>query len=333
MGIGTCSDTDVIIPGTYNDKPVTHIGVRAFEYCGKLTSIVIPDSVTGISSDAFANCANLTSITIGKGVKAVSGGVFEYCKKLKEIHISDIASWCNIKWSDNPFDYHYASELYLNGKLLTDLIIPNGVTSVAGAACRSYDKLASVTIPDSVTSIGDQAFYSCDALASITIGSGVASIGNTAFGASKALKSITVSPSNPVYHSEENCLIQTETKTLILGCETSVIPADGSVTMIGSSAFCYESLLTSIVIPAGVTEVGEYAFSGCENLQSVTFPNTLKWIASKSFAQCPLVDIYFNGTKAEWDAVPKSSGYQREWDDGAYNYTVHCSDGDIVSDG
>ena len=61
--IGSCTDTDIIIPAYYNEKPVTGIGAKAFDHCDYLTSITIPDSVTSIGDYAFEGCFGLKSIT------------------------------------------------------------------------------------------------------------------------------------------------------------------------------------------------------------------------------------------------------------------------------
>ena len=130
-------------------------------------------------------------------------------------------------------------------------------------------QLTSITIPGSVTSIGDYAFEECRGLTSITIPGSVASIGGGAFQSCWGLTSITVASGNAKYHDEGNCVIETESKTLIAGCKNSIIPTDGSVTSIGQSAFYGCSGLTSITIPDSVTSIGGGAFEFCSGLTSI----------------------------------------------------------------
>ena len=139
---------------------VTHIGGRAFQNCFSLTSINIPNSVTSIASRAFEGCGNLTSV-----------------------HITDLAAWCNITFDSglyaNPLCY--AHHLYLNNQEITNLIIPEGMTSIGDFAFQNCTGLTSITIPNSVTDIGHNAFEGCRSLTSITIPNSVTSIGNYAF--------------------------------------------------------------------------------------------------------------------------------------------------------
>ena len=168
----------------------------------------------------------------------------------------------------------------------TDIVVPekspagdtvtaigNGYVSGKYTGFYKCSKITSVVIPASVTSIGYYAFAGCSSLTSIDIPASVTSIKLGAFSSCSSLTSITVAEGNTVYHSAGNCIIETESKTLIAGCGNSVIPDDGSVTSIGNQAFYGCSSLTSIEIPASVTSIGYEAFSGCSNLQYNTYSN------------------------------------------------------------
>ena len=115
--------TSVTIPNS-----VTSIGSYAFENCTGLTSIEIPNSVTSIGYHAFENCTGLTSIEIPNSVTSIGYHAFYGCSGLTSVNISDIAAWCAISFDDNPL--YYAHKLYLNGTLVTELVIPNSVTSI-----------------------------------------------------------------------------------------------------------------------------------------------------------------------------------------------------------
>ena len=112
------------------------------------------------------------------------------------------------------------------------------------------------------------------------------SIGSSVFFGCSGLAKITVAEGNPVYHSKGNCLIETATKTLISGCQNSVIPTDGSVTSIGSYAFHGCSSLAEITIPDSVTSIGWGAFYGCSSLTEVTIGAGVTSIGEEAFYNC-----------------------------------------------
>ena len=144
------------------------------------------------------------------------------------------------------------------------------VTWISANALSGCTGLTSVEIPNSVTEIGSSAFRGCTGLTSVEIPNSVTSIGGSVFKDCTMLTNITVSNYNKVYDSRENCnaIIKTATNTLVAGCKNTTIP--GSVTSIGSHAFC---CLTSITIPKHITSIGSGAFSGCPNLTDITVEN------------------------------------------------------------
>ncbi len=189
-----CSNlTSVAIPGS-----VTSIGSNAFADCSGLTSVTIPNSVTSIRERAFSGCSSLKFIEIPNSVTSIGKDAFSGCTGLKKVIVQDIAAWCGISFgSENANPLYYAHHLYSDENAeITNLVIPNSVTSIGNGAFNGCSGLTSVTIGNSVTSIGEMAFYNCSKLTSVTIGSGVTSIGSPVF-SSKPTKVIWLTNTPP----------------------------------------------------------------------------------------------------------------------------------------
>ena len=200
--------------------------------------------------------------------------------------MGDIASWCGIEFScydSNPI--HISKNFYVNNTLITDLVIPYGVSSIGAYAFYNNTSLKSIEIPSTVTSIGWYAFFRC----------------------SSSLNYIWVNDNNPVYNDRGGChaLIETSTNKLILGCHNSFIP--NSVTVIGQYAFRDCDKLTSITIPNNVTTIEHNAFWHCDGLTSITIPSSVKEIEHHAFYHCSNLSnlddcsgVISVGTEAFW---------------------------------
>ncbi len=205
------------------------------------------------------------------------------------------------------------------------VVIPEGVTRIGNTAFANCDTLCWVTlpsslteigygvfhgaglmeieIPDSVTKIGEGSFRWCNFLRAVEIPAGVTEIAESCFTHCRRLESITVAAGNQRYHSAGNCLIETESKTLIAGCNNSQIPSDGSVEKIGRDAFTGLDM-KDFSVPNGVNTIGRFAFFDCQSLESITLPAELTQIGEYAFYGCEkLTDVYFAGTGEQWAAI------------------------------
>ena len=268
---------------TFDGTPtLVSIGGSAFWGSG-LTTVTIPASVTSIGNNAFQNCGSLATMTVAGENKVYDSR--NGCNAIIEKNTNTLIAGC-INSTIPASVTSIGDEAFNCCSGLTSVTIPAGVTSIGNYAFNSCSGLTSVTIPASVTSIGNYAFDCCSGLTSVTIPASVTSIGEGVFEYCKNLATITVEDGNTVYNSRNGCnaIIETSSNKLIAGCKNTTIPA--SVTSIGNYAFSGCSGLTSVEIPTNVTSIGDNAFSGCTGLISVTIPANVTSIGDNAFSGC-----------------------------------------------
>lgn len=289
VGIGTCTDTDIVIPMYYNDAKVSVIEGRAFSSNRDLTSVILPYGITEIGNGAFSWCENLSFINIPENVVSIGDSAFWYCFDLTSFHIpasveyiGEGAFGCTGMDSADDLTIEIGNRNYAmlenclielsSGILLTgfnDSRIPNNgtVTAIAIDAFAGCGELKEIVVPGSVKTIGASAFYCCGSLESITFSEGLESIGYNCFNACSSLTEI-------------------------------VIP--NSVTDIGDSAFTWCTEIKTVVIGSGVKNIYSYAFNSCTSLEVVYYAGSeYDWINNVNVdpawaAGAGDYEIYFN---------------------------------------
>ncbi len=232
-----------------------------------VTELIVPDGVTHIPAYGF-NCKNITTVTLPNSVTSIGGNAFYDCESLTSVYISDIEAWCNIDfWNYYSNPLCCANYLYANGELVTDLVIPNDVTSIGDFAFCDCTNLISVTIPDSVPVIGESAFSNCTGLISVTIPNSVTSIGEDAFYDCESLTSVYISD-------------------IEAWCNIDFSDYDSSPLWYANYLYADGELVTDLVIPNGVTSIGDFAFCGGTNIASVTIPDCVTVIGQSAFERC-----------------------------------------------
>lgn len=141
---------------------VTSIGNRVFYSCSGLKSIYIPNSVSSIGNGAFAGCDNLISINIPNAVSSIGVNAFYGCTKLKEVNIGNLENYMHISRTKETENFGLSNySLIENGLKITDLVIPEEMTTVGMYAFYGCTGLESITFHKDVTAISQNAFNGC----------------------------------------------------------------------------------------------------------------------------------------------------------------------------
>lgn len=312
-GIGTFKGTDVIIPQTYNGKPVTAVANGAFDGCKNIKSIFISEGVIEIENNAFNNCDQLTRISIPDSLVRVGENAIS---KFWNLELSESNDGLYLGNDNNPYlmlikpTAGEITELAINEKcrfindgafsecetlrivtignniksisvgafancrLLSSVKIENGVESIENSAFTNCTSLRELRIPDSVISIGEGAFKGCSVLNHVILGGGLKRVGYRAFYCCGTESCLFD------YEGDINDWVQIE------GLDELVVTYDMSAKK--NVFFSKQSLTTAVIDRA--TVINDYAFYDFAWLSDVTIGNTVKTIGDHAFYNCNLLE-------------------------------------------
>lgn len=310
---------------TYIDIPssVTSIDGYAFNGCSELFTLTIGDNVSSIGERAFYGCIKLDHLSIPEKTLSIGGGAFYGCTNLVKAEFASIEHLCSIAFGvgstnllpeSNPL--YYSKHLYVNGKddEVTDVVIPNNVTSVSSRAFQGCEYITSVSIGSNVETVGSFAFMGCCRLESLSFPNNVKNIGAGVFSGCTGLQSVSL-PQDIIsisYLSFYNCsglksiVIPANVKTIgsdaFRGCSGLLKAEFASIEHLCGITFSVDQTsnplyaakhlyingeeIIDVEIPKTVTSIGKYAFYNCQSILSVTLPSTIKTIGNSAFQKC-----------------------------------------------
>ena len=314
VGIGDCTDTDIIIPAFHEGIPVLYVGPSAFNGNKNITSLKISDGILGISEKAFYQCSSLRALDLGNTVQTIGKNAFRECTSLIHLVIPDSVT----KLTEYAFNRCYR---------LSTVVIGSGVTKIEDFTFYMCHSLSRIVIGENVTSLGYDPFFQVHSLIEVYNLSGVTL--DSSFKRASDIYTSLDSESHlfetpdgfMMYENGDVCYLVTyngfesvitlpescngksyaiydyafykigdflESVTLssrvteirdhafyaITSLKTINIPGE-ELRVIGDAVFMSCSSLTELVIPEGVTRIGNLAFSGCLGLKTLILPDSL----------------------------------------------------------
>ena len=282
-GIGACTDTEIKIPYEVYGIPVVGVGVQAFytEGCEEITSITIPSTVTSFGNIAFYPCTSLKDV----------------------YYLGTLEQWCQIDFGDthsNPMGH--GENLYINGELITELVIPDTITVIKPNAFDACENITSIVIPSSVERIESKAFYGCTSVYSIVIPESVTFIMGNAFTECfrlveaynlSSLDERSFIPNLMVTHKsldEKSAITVTEDGYVFAEADNGIVylmnyPRNEEELILPSGEYQIHnsalwnntlrknSTIKKIILPNGITSLSKSMFTSCTSLEYNEYEN------------------------------------------------------------
>lgn len=290
--------TEVNLPST-----LTSVEGFAFSGCGTLTSIELPDNVSSIGSSCFCYCYALQTVKLSSKLSSIPGNAFQNCHALKTITLPDGM-------------VSLGKSAFYNCISLESINFPEGMTTISESAFSGCSKLSKVDLPKSMAYVAANAFYDCNMLSEINVTYGsekYSSLKGVLMSADQT--KIAIVPKGITGEIDIPAGVTSVDANAFSGCSgISTINYGGTIadwcgikfgnstaTPFGANANATlkiggEAVESALVIPASVTEIGQYAFYNNKSITSVTIPSSVTKIGAKAFNVSGLEKIVVNGS-------------------------------------
>ena len=323
-GIGTCTDTDIVIPTVYRGDPVIGILYDAFKNCTHITSVKMYDNIKTIGTSAFSGCTSLSHVALSPNVTELDSRVFDGCISLLEIDVSNVQTFrsncftesyfSHVTIPDNAsikgpifYDSHVQSVTIGSGisaipyntfwgcKELTHVELSEGVTQIGHSAFRNSG-ITSITLPSTLVTIDEEAFYGCSKLETVDFSNAsVRFYSNTFDGCNvTCFENWTGIVNKSLLDYEKLEGVQWVRNMLIghgwvLTCKTDtsgVLTVPEGIGAIQDNAFRNCTQITEILLPDTLRTIGNGAFSGCSDLTQMVLPEGVIAVGDNALQDC-----------------------------------------------
>ncbi len=364
-GLGSCTDTDLIIPSTYNNLPVKEIDDYAFRDREQIVSVTILEGITKIGGLAFGECSNLVRITLPKTLEYIDVCGFNACSSLVSINIPEKTKLGEFAFGNctsletiyvhenNEFyasidgvlyeiDYAYTEKnepiaigtitliQYPSGRKNEVFELPDHATCIWDSGFQSALYLKQIRFHENLLSIGDHAFSGCASLEEIAFPNSVRYMGNFGFIGCKNLKTVRYGKNFVSPGCDFNGCTSLE-RFEVHEENQYYSTIDGNLYSKDGSQlykYCNAKKETSFTIPDSVTIIREYAFMGAIYLEKIEIKKSVSQIYRLAFAYCEnLNSINYSGTVAEWNKIKLESPLEGYGEKTVEEIT--CSDGNV----
>lgn len=270
----------------------------SYAFCNThLKKILWPNTMWEVGDAALNRCYELESFTLGSETNEIKSGAFEYCTALSNIELTpkilyiDARAFANSGLTEISIPKEIetiANQAFYKCEALKKIDFSDGVKEIKEAAFSYCSALEEIHLSKVLTKIGKEAFYACSSLTEITLPKKLINIGEDAFGACKALKEIKVEAGNTAFTSIDGVLFNKEKTTLLTFpfANTANYQVPVGTTKIAPSAFSECNKLASIQFPNTLIEIGSEAFYKCLKLENITFPNSITAVGEGALYGC-----------------------------------------------
>lgn len=325
------------------------------EYTSKIKKLVIEEGIistgsegTEVGSYAFNDFTSLEEVTLPSTLEYIAFKTFPTNAPITTLHIADLESYCNIDvghtwWSNGC--YVMGSEgldVYVDGKLVTELVIPGSFKKIRANAFMYWKNLTKVTVEDGVETIEDSCFNCCYALTEVNLPESVTTVGNYVFLSCHSLEELTLPNSAtsigaslistnssvplkkltmPITHRGTeigglNNGVPSSLTTFVFTPGTTGAGYDYNTASVTSymsyknTAWYYlRSHTLDVTLEEGITHIGNYMFKDCTGITELTIPSTVTSIGTEAIDSTVNLKVY-HGTYGETFAKENGNSYE-----------------------